>query len=78
MTPGDSASDADEKRTTAHKIRNVLHGAKLQLALLELELQGEKVTGAARQAAASARGHVDQLARLIAELSRDNSDEGSP
>lgn len=69
MTRGNSTPDADEKRPISHRFRNLLHGAKLQLALLEHELRGAAVTPGAREAASAVRLQIDQLAALIGELS---------
>ena len=58
-------------------MRNVLHGAKLQLALLEHELRGGTVTPGARDAATAVRNHIDHMARLVSELSTESSEGDS-
>ena len=78
MTRGDSAADAEGERSIAHRLRNVLHGAKLQLALLEHELRGSTVTPEAREAMAAVRNHIDHMAKLVSELPADSSEGGSP
>jgi hypothetical protein len=55
-------------------MRNALNTAKLQLALLELELRGAVVTDDARRAVAGIKAQMDAIAALIPDATGLRSD----